>query len=780
MYSTNFDKSNFKLNFKSQNNEIYNKDFNLDELVEAIQLSHDSATGPDEIHYQMLKHLPDTSLETLLNIFNYIWTTGKFPEDWTLATIIPIPKPGKDPAEPNNYRPIALTSCLCKTLERMINKRLTWFLESNYHTLRFQSGFRSDRSTTDNLVRLETFIRDAFIKKEHVVAVFFDLEKAYDTTWRYGILKDIHKLGLRGRLPTFIENFLADRAMQVRVGSSLSDYYDQEQGVPQGGVLSTTLFSIKINDIVKCLGNLTDCSLYVDDFCICYRSKSMATIERQLQQNLNKIENWATSNGFKFSKSKTQCVHFCQLRKQHDDPVLHLYGSPIPVVEESKFLGILFDRKLSFIPHIKYLKAIHNQGLRLALGAFRTSPVASLYVEADEPSLYSRREKLSLQYAIRLAANPSNPAHEVTFPPNYVNLYEQKPKAIKSFGIRISPLLESANIKPQNIEKHFTPNIPAWCMKPPEILFDLHSGKKSESNPHILKDDFRKMQSRYKNYQQIYTDGSKEDSKVGCAVISDNHSNMQRIPDDSSIFTAEAKAIDLALDFISTCDANNKFIIFSDSLSVLKAMNHTSSKNPQIQKLLEKCHELLAYKEIALCWIPSHIGIQGNEMVDKQAKTSLSLEPTSFKIPFSNFKPSINKYILEEWQTSWNNSIGNKLLDIKPTIGEYQSVVRNIRREEVVLARLRLGHTRVTHSYLLQGEELPQCVGCDAPFTVRHFLLECGDFAQVRNNCFHVDNMKELFQDIHIDSIMTFLRQINLFNKILLLFLKSCFVLHLY
>ena len=77
----------------------------------------------------------------------------------------------------------------------------------------------------------------------------------------------------------------------------------------------------------------------------------------QLQQNLNTIENWATSNGFKFTKSKTQCVHYCQLRKQHDDPVLHLYGSPFPGVEESNFLGILFDRQLSFIPHIKYLKA---------------------------------------------------------------------------------------------------------------------------------------------------------------------------------------------------------------------------------------------------------------------------------------------------------------------------------------------------------------------------------------------------------------------------------------
>ena len=115
----------------------------------------------------------------------------------------------------------------------------------------------------------------------------------------------------------------------------------------------------------------------------------------------------------------------------------------------------------------------------------------------------------------------------------------------------------------------------------------------------------------------------------------------------------------------------------------------------------------------------------------------------------------------------WNNSIGNKLLEIKSIIGEHQPVVRNIRKEEVVLARLRLGHTRDTHSYLLLGEEHSQCVGCDAPFTVRHFLLECGDFAKVRNNCFHVENM--LFQDIHFDSIMTFLRQINLFNKIKLL-----------
>ena len=247
----------------------------------------------------------------------------------------------------------------------MINARLVWYLEINNLISPVQSGFRSERSTNDNLVRLKTFIRDAFVKKEHVVAVFFYLEKAYDTTWKYGILRDLHELGVKGRLAYFLESFLAERSFQVRVGSTLSDTFRLSQGVPQGSILSTTLFNIKINSIMNCLDPKTDGSLYVDDFCMFYRSKSMRTIERHLQQCINRIEDWALHNGFKFSKSKTQCVHFCQLRKVHDDPELYLYGSLIPVVEDFKFLGIMFDRKLSFIPHIKYLKAKCLKALNL-------------------------------------------------------------------------------------------------------------------------------------------------------------------------------------------------------------------------------------------------------------------------------------------------------------------------------------------------------------------------------------------------------------------------------
>ena len=307
--------------------------------------------------YQLLKYLPSSSLSILLEIYNSIWTTGNIPKSWKEATVIPIPKPDKDHADPSNYRPIALTSCVCKTIERMINDRLTWFLESNNIITNFQSGLSTghQRSSNDHLVRLETFIREAFIKKEHLDSVFFDLEKAYDTTWKYGIMKDVHDIGLKGRLPLFLQNFLTYREFKVKVGSTLSELHNQGQGVPQGSILSVTLFSLKINNIVKTLNPGVDCSLYFDDFDL-LSIKNMHTIERQLQQNLNNIQDWAIRNGFKFSKSKTVCMHFCQLRKVHDDPVLTLDGQPISMVEETKFLGVIFDKKLTFIPNIKKLK----------------------------------------------------------------------------------------------------------------------------------------------------------------------------------------------------------------------------------------------------------------------------------------------------------------------------------------------------------------------------------------------------------------------------------------
>ena len=146
-----------------------------------------------------------------------------------------------------------------------INDRLVWYLESNGLISNLQCGFRSKRCTTDHLVHLETVIREAFIRNEHLAAIFFNLEKAYDTTWKYGIMRDLHDLGLKDRLPHFISGFLSDHKSKVRIGSTLSNMKNQEEGVLQASVLSVTLFSIKINNISRCLTPGVDRSLYMDD-----------------------------------------------------------------------------------------------------------------------------------------------------------------------------------------------------------------------------------------------------------------------------------------------------------------------------------------------------------------------------------------------------------------------------------------------------------------------------------------------------------------------------------
>ena len=148
------------LNFHSNNTETYNADFTIDELTSCISDLGDTAPGPDDIHNKIIRHLPSETLTLLLDIYNDMWRSHSFPESWRLATVIPIPKPNKDHTHPSNYRPIALTSCLCKLIEKMIHRRLMWFLETTGSLSGLQCGFRKTRSTLDHLVRLETFIRE--------------------------------------------------------------------------------------------------------------------------------------------------------------------------------------------------------------------------------------------------------------------------------------------------------------------------------------------------------------------------------------------------------------------------------------------------------------------------------------------------------------------------------------------------------------------------------------------------------------------------------------------
>ena len=355
-YNYRLDIEQQPLDFSVNRQESYNVAFTEREFDAALSTCSDTAPGPDDIPYAMIKHVPPNTKTFIISIINRIFKDHSYPTIWELAIILAFYKPGKDKQLATSYRPIALTCCLCKIMEKMVNARLMWFLEKKGILSPAQCGFRRMHGTTDVLIRLESSICEAFASKQHLVTIFFDLEKAYDTAWRHGILKAIHNAGLRGELPLFIQSFLSRRFFQVKVGNTLSEKKCQEEGVPQGSVLSVTLFALAINSISSEIPPDILHTLFVDDLSLSYSGAKMNLVERKLQLAVNRIVRWADLNGFKFSTSKTVIVHFCRIHRLHPDPDIFIKGQRIPCVQEARFLGLIFDQRLTWVPHLKSLK----------------------------------------------------------------------------------------------------------------------------------------------------------------------------------------------------------------------------------------------------------------------------------------------------------------------------------------------------------------------------------------------------------------------------------------
>ncbi|GFV76546.1 probable RNA-directed DNA polymerase from transposon X-element [Trichonephila clavipes] len=309
------------INFRCRQPLQYNCDFDMFELKRALSSAHNTSPGPDGISYELLRHLNEDSLVSLLYLFNRIWREQVYPTQWQEAIVIPILRHGKRSQEPSQLSTDSTHELpFCKTLERMVNARFVFQLEKHRCIPLFQSGFRKGRSTLDNIIMLENKVRNAFVRRNHLVSIFFDIEKAYDRTWRYGILRTLFNFGLRGNLPIFIQNFLNVRTFKVRLGDTLSASFLQAEGVPQGSILSVTLFICHISPILNVLSPSIQASFYVDDLQISCEGSDMRMIERQLQTAVNNILKWCDTNGHSISASKSCCVHFCRKRGIHPDP----------------------------------------------------------------------------------------------------------------------------------------------------------------------------------------------------------------------------------------------------------------------------------------------------------------------------------------------------------------------------------------------------------------------------------------------------------------------------
>lgn len=775
-----------RIDFTEIQQQPYNEEISMTEIWQALSKSKNSAPGPDGIHYQMLKRMHPTAVAAMLSLFNKVWNTHQFPVKWRTTTVLAFLKPGKPPSEPASYRPITLSSCVGKLLEKIVNGRLMRHLESENYIAPEQYGFRRHRGTTDALIRLQNETLKARENGAHTVCVFFDMHKAYDTTWRYGILRALHDMDIRGNLALYCEQFLTERYFRVKNGNVLSRVMAQVEGVPQGSVISCTLFIVALNGIVSNLPRDVQASIYVDDLMLYASSHYLPALTRRMQAAIGGVADWATTHGFVFSPQKTVALHVRPGRARVAAPLLTLNNAPIDFVTETKFLGMIIDEKITWKPHLRALKTsctrkldilkclsklswgadremllmiyrslirskidygcmvyqtatkaniaiidpVHNAALRLCTGAFRSSPRVSLYAESGEPPLYLRRVQLSLQYLVRLKQLPHSPTwSSVCIPREDDAVFPYFMPSSIDYGALVTEVdLREFNVLPAQWNA-----VPIWRI-PTNTFCPLSSyPKKSINNPHVMRQLFLEhADEKHPNSIHIYTDGSKAGEDVGCAAVCQDTTSFGKLLPETSVFSSELYAMKLALDIIEGTHGLS-FTIFTDSMSALQAVRSCDCGHPLMAQILMKISRLHP-KHVCICWVPGHVDVLGNEEADKQAKLAATSDGgcLNLGVPCRDLYPSIKGALMRSWQGKWTETTENKMREIKPTVRPWPSSSCRDRRMEVVLCRLRIGHTLLTHGYLMERGPPPYCMDCIVPLTVKHIIAECPNFLAER------------------------------------------------
>ena len=197
-------------------------------------------------------------------------------------------------------------------------------------------------------------------------------------------------------------------------------------------------------------------------------------------------------------------------------------------------------------------------------------------------------------------------------------------------------------------------------------------------------------------------------------------------------------------------------VIFSDSKSVLQAIQNLNWKDPLIYQILQKHDSLYNLnKRVIFFWIPSHIGITGNDKADSAAKDALNINISDIPLPSTDFKYNCYRYILNLWQTKWNQDIDNKLFGIKPKIGNTH-LHSSYRKDDVIVTRLRIGHSYYTHSHLLCNTPCPVCTHCRTEISVKHILLDCPMFDNHRQSLQHSNSLFDLKKKNLLDLLFNF------------------------
>ncbi|XP_063244583.1 uncharacterized protein LOC134544777 [Bacillus rossius redtenbacheri] len=327
------------------------------------------APGPDGVRPVLVKSLSRKALIYFTKLCNFSLLLAHFPLPWRHAVIVPVPK--THPASPDvaQYRPISLLSCLSKVFERMLLGRLGLHLAVHGSLPDFQFGFRRHLSALHAVAYVSDLITAGFNRRAHSILVLLDLKRAFDSVHHAALVHKLRQTELSPHLLNLLQSFLADRTFAVRVGGALSGIHRVAAGVPQGAILSPTLFAVFLADMAPPPG--ATLALYADDTAVLVTGDDAQVLQAQAQVALRHLSGYMASWGILPNPAKTQ-VLFCTKRRRRPPAPLVLLGVLLPYLPAVKYLGVLLDATFTWQPHItaavRKTRILHRT-LRPVLGA---------------------------------------------------------------------------------------------------------------------------------------------------------------------------------------------------------------------------------------------------------------------------------------------------------------------------------------------------------------------------------------------------------------------------
>jgi len=312
-------------------------------------------------------------------------------------------------------------------------------------------------------------------------------------------------------------------------------------------------------------------------------------------------------------------------------------------------------------------------------------------------------------------------------------------KSVKPFNQTAQTILQETNSYIPPLFS-FTPPIGYKPWKKSNFRVSPNFGKSiSTLESHFIE---LKIRETFPESQIIYSDGSVTQRGAGCSFIYKGKTFMYGLPPLTSSFSAEVWAIIYCLEFLCR-KKPRKIVIATDNHSVLDSLQDIYPKNPLIQMLIVKLYTLEEkFKtEVSFIWIPSHRGIRGNEKADAAAKAACLIPKITDRVTVQDTISHFKNLISQKWEENWLSVNNNHLRRIKKDTRPWTNSYRKSRWEEVALTRIRIGHTHATHSFLLNNEEPPSCLGCGEHLTVLHILTECPALEAMRRSDLQLSEM---------------------------------------